>query len=96
MRFILTLIFICCFLNTSFAKDRHSDRYHKRVDRVCDKRQSDPEQWVRGISAFAREANGMHCGWSYRQKDKSSAKTRALIACRKNATSACRVLFVLP
>ena len=34
MRIILALIFACSFCNVSFAKDWHSDRYNKRVERV--------------------------------------------------------------
>ena len=80
--------------STALARDWHSDRYHKRVKRVCDKRVND-RGWAAGHSAFAREANGLHCGWSYRGSSAKIAKTRALIACRKNATTPCRVFFVL-
>lgn len=78
----------------SFAKHWHSDGYHKRVKRVCDGKARGQRGGGAKVHAFAREANGIHCGWSYGYSNAKDARRRALRACRKNATTPCRIVYV--
>ena len=78
---------------TALASDRHSDRYHARVKKVCDRNQAAAQAGRGRYVAFARDGQNLHCGWS-RAGNWRNARASALQACKLKAGARCRIVYL--
>ena len=75
------------------ASDRHSDRYHARVKKVCDRNQAAAQAGRGRYVAFARDGQNLHCGWS-RVPNWRNARASALQGCKRKAGARCRIVYL--